>query len=244
MLRSLLGTLAVNPGFDTGKNVATFYMVPTLKGYDEAGTYRFLEAVRQAAATVPGVKRVSYAIRLPAQGNEAGWAASFTIPGKEPPPGRDAFDIRYTMVGPGYFEVLGTRIRSGRGITDTDLPDSAPVAVISETMARRFWPGEDPIGRRIRMGRARPVEREIVGIAEDIRISGLYEPPEMYVYVPFAQNRQGFGLLLVETENDAAAAIAPVKQRIAGVDAKVPVLTASSLAEHVDLLLFDDRRNA
>jgi predicted permease len=244
LLRSLLGTLAVNPGFDTGKNVATFYLVPTLKGYDEAGTYRFLEAVRQAAATVPGVKRVSYAIRLPAQGNEAGWAAKFTIPGKEPPPGKDAFDIRYTMVGPGYFEVLGTRIRNGRGITDTDLPDSAPVAVISETMARRLWPGENPIGRWIRMGRARPVEREIVGIAEDIRISGLYEPPEMYVYVPFAQNRQGFGLLLVETENDAAAAIAPVRQRIAGVDATVPVLTASSLAEHMDLLLFDDRRNA
>jgi len=244
LVRSFFGTLAVNPGFDTRKEIATFYVVPTLKGYTEAGTYRFFESVRQAAATVPGVRRVSYGIRLPAQGNEAGWSAPFVVPGKLPPPGKDAFEIRYTMVGPGYFDVMGTRILIGRGITDVDQPGSAPVAVISDTMARRLWPGENPIGRSIRMGRARPVEREIVGVAEDIRVSGLYEPPEMYVYVPFAQRQQGFGLLLVETENDAASVVAPVKQRIASIDANIPVLTVSSLSEHMDLLLFDDRRNA
>ncbi|HYT67773.1 MAG TPA: ABC transporter permease [Vicinamibacterales bacterium] len=244
LLRSFVATLSVNPGFDTRKNVATFYVVPGLKGYDSSATYRFMEAARRSAATVTGVKRASYGIRLPAQGNEAGWASSFTIPGKEPPPGKDAFEIRYTMVGPEYFEVMGTRILTGRGIEDSDLPDSAPVAIISDTMARRLWPGESPIGRRIRMGRARPVEREIVGVAEDIRISGLYEPPEMYVYVPYAQQRQSFGLLLVETEGDVAGVIAPVKQRIAAIDANVPVLTVSSMANHMDLLLYDDRRNA
>ena len=244
LVRTFVESLAVNPGFDTQKHVATFYMVPGLKGYDRAGTYRFFEASRRAAAAVPGVTRASYGIRLPAQGNEAGWSASFTIPGKEPPPGKDAFDIRYTMVGPGYFEVMGTRILSGRGIAETDLPDSAPVAIVSETMARRLWPGESAIGRRIRMGRERPVDREIVGVAEDIRVSRLYEPPEMYVYVPYAQHQQSFGLLLVETATDPSAVIAPVKRQIAGVDAKVPVLTVSSLANHMDLLLYDDRRNA
>jgi predicted permease len=244
LLRSFVQGLAVDTGFDTRKNVATFYLVPGLKGYDTAGTYRFLEATRQAAATVPGVTRVSYGIRLPAQGNEAGWSAAFTIPGKEPPPGKDAFQIRYTMVGPGYFEVMGTRILSGRGILEDDRPASAPVAVIGETMARQLWPGEDPIGRRIRMGRAKPVDREIVGIAEDIRIGGLYEPPELYVYVPYAQAPQGFGLLLVEAGTDLSSVIAPVKERVAGVDANVPVLSVGSFAEHMNLLLYEDRRNA
>lgn len=244
LLRSFVQSLSVNPGFDTGKNVATFYLVPGLKGYDRAGTYRFLEAARHGAATVPGVKRVSYAIRLPAQGNEAGWSASFTIPGKEPPPGKDAFDIRYTMVGPDYFEVMGTRILSGRGIADTDLPAGVPVAVISESMARRLWPGANPIGERIRMGRTPPIDREIIGVAEDIRIGGLYEPPEMYVYVPYAQDQQSFGLLLVETATDTSAVIAPVRQRIAAVDAKIPVLTVGSVAQHMEQLLYDDRRNA
>jgi predicted permease len=219
-------------------------MVPGLKGYNAAGTYRFLEAARRAAATIPGVRRVSYGIRLPAQGNEAGWAASFTIPGKEPPAGKDAFEIRYTMVGPDYFEVMGTRLLSGRGIRETDDPDSAPVAIISESMARRLWPGESPIGRRIRMERARPVDHEIVGVAEDIRIGGLYEAPEMYVYVPYAQHPQSFGLLLVETQADTAGVVAPVRHQIAALDAKVPVLAVSSFADHMERLVYDDRRNA
>ena len=244
LLRSFVLTLSVNPGFDTRKNVATFYVVPGLEGYNSADTHRFMESARRAAAGVPGVKRASYGIRLPAQGNEAGWSSSFVIPGREPPPGKDAFEIRYTMVGPEYFEVMGTRILSGRGIEERDRPDGAQVAIVSATMARRLWPGESPIGRRIRMGRARPVEREIVGVAEDIRIAGLYEPLEMYVYVPYAQQPQSFGLLLVETEGDVAGVIMPVKQRMAAIDARLPVLKVSSVAHHVDLLLYDDRRNA
>jgi predicted permease len=244
LVRSFSQTLAVNPGFDARKEVVTFYLVPALKGLDRAATYRFLDACRENAASAPGVKAVSYGIRLPAQGNEAGWSAEFTIAGKQPPPGRDMFKIRYTMVGPDYFRVMGTRILQGRGIGVEDKPDGAPVAVISETMARSLWPGESPIGRTIRMGRARPIDREIVGIAEDIRISGLYEPPEMYVYVPYAQSPQGFGLLLVETAGDPAAIITAVKRRLSEVNATIPVLTVSSFSEHMDALLYEDRRNA
>jgi predicted permease len=243
-VRSFAHSLGVDAGFDSRKNVATFYVVPGLKGYDTGATYRFLDESRRAVAALPGVARASYAIRLPAQGNEAGWAASFVIPGKEPPPGRDAFEIRYTMVGPDYFEVMGTRILSGRGIGAEDRPDSAPVAIVSESMARRLWPGESPLGRRIRMGRLRPVDREIVGVAQDIRIGGLYEPHEMYVYVPFAQHAQSFGLLLVETENDAASIASAVRQRLAEIDPELPILTVSSFADHMDRLLFEDRRNA
>ena len=153
----------------------------------------FFDESRRAVGELAGVKRASYAIRLPAQGNEAGWSASFAIPGHEPPPGREAFEICYTMVGPDYFEVMGTRILTGRGIVDSDRPDSAPVAVISESMARRFWSGESPLGRQIRMGRRRPIDREIVGVAEDIRIGGLYEPPRCTSTCRTSQNPQNSG---------------------------------------------------
>jgi hypothetical protein len=111
-------------------------------------------------------------------------------------------------------------------------------------MARRLWPDESPLGRRIRMGRTRPIDREIVGVAEDIRISGLFEAPEMYVYVPYAQHQQGFGLLLVEGRGAAAAVVGSVKQRLREIDPAVPVLAVSSLGEHMDLLLYEERRNA
>jgi hypothetical protein len=84
MVRSFTSTFRW-PGIDTSKRVSTFYLVPGLKGYDQAGTYRFLEA-RMNAMSIGGVTRASYGIRLPAQGNEAGWAAIFNVPGHEPPP--------------------------------------------------------------------------------------------------------------------------------------------------------------
>jgi predicted permease len=218
--------------------------VPGLKGFDPAGTHRFLEAARANITSIAGVNRVSYGIRLPAQGNEAGWAAIFNIPGYEAPDGQPGFELRYTMVGPDYFEVMGTRILRGRGITAADAPGTTPVAVISQAMARRFWPGEDPLGHQMLMGRSKPVDREIVGIAEDIRIGGLYEPPESYVYVPYAQHRQTFGLLLVESKMDPAALTAAVRQQVARVDANVPILTVSSFDQHLHLILYEDRRNA
>jgi putative ABC transport system permease protein len=244
LVRSLTQSLALDPGFDASKPVATFYMVPALKGHDLAGTYRYFEAARERTAALPDVARASYGIRLPAQANEAGWSAAFSVPGHEPPTGRDAFEFRYTMVGPDYFAVMGTPILGGRGILDTDRPDSVPIAVVSQSMARRFWPDGDPLGQRIRMGRTRPVDLEIVGVAADIRIGGLYEAPEPFVYVPFAQRQQGFGLLLVETARDTATVTSAVKRVLTEIDSSIPVLAVNSFAGHMDVVLYEERRNA
>jgi putative ABC transport system permease protein len=94
------------------------------------------------------------------------------------------------------------------------------------------------------MGEARPLDREIVGIAEDIRIAGLYEEPEMYVYVPYAQDAQSFGLLLVETHDRPSSIVSAVRRRIGELDAGLPILSVSSVGEHMGQLLFEDRRNA
>ena len=244
LVRSFAQSLSIAPGFDTRKQVATFYLVPGLKGYNRDRTYRFFDEARREVSALPGVKRASYGIRLPAQGNEAGWSTAVVIPGVDPPPGKPAFEIRYTMVGPDYFEVMGTRMVRGRGFNDGDRPETAPVAVISESLARRFWPGRSPLGRSIQMGGRQLVEREIVGVAEDIRIGGLYESPEMYVYVPYAQDAQSFGLLLVEAKEDSATVVGSVKRKIAAIDPALPVLNVSSVASHMQLLLYEDRRNA
>ena len=244
LVRSFASSLEIRPGFDARKNVATFYLVPGIRGYDQTQTWRFLEDARRMATALSGVKRASYGIRLPAQANESGWAADFTIPGKEPSPGESYFRIKYTMVGPGYFEAMGTRILKGRGLLEKDAPDSPGVAVISATMAERMWPGEDPIGKTIVMGRKEPKPREIVGIAEDIKIAGLYEPPDMYVYVPFAQNPQGFGLLLVETDGSIDNIITPVKNGLAQIDKSLPILDIGSFDRHLNVVLFAERRDA
>jgi predicted permease len=234
----------LNPGFDTHKNVSTFYIVPGLSGYNTDATYRFFETARQNVASIPGVRRTSFAIRLPAQSNESGWAADFTIPGKQPPAGELFFHIKYTMVGPQYFETMGTRIIQGRGIDDTDLPNSTGVAVINETMARNLWPQESAIGQSILVGRENPKPRTIIGIAEDNRIASLYEDQQMYVYVPYSQDRQLFGLFLVETEPNAPSITSVVRSRIRQIDSRLRILDTNSVAEHMHLVLFDERRDA
>jgi putative ABC transport system permease protein len=244
LVKSLANSLRINPGFDPHKNVATFYIVPGLRHYDAPGTYRFFERARQATRSLPGVTRTSYGIRLPAQLNESGWAADFTIPGHQPPQGQDYFRIKYTMVGPNYFELMGTRILSGRGIADTDLPEGLPVAVINDAMARRMWPGENPIGKTIVMGKQDPVWREVIGVAENNKIAGLYEDQEMYVYVPYAQDQQSFGLLLVEVAGDPTSVFGSVKSVIAGIDSNLPVLDTGTFSGHMEMILYEERRDA
>ena len=240
--RSLFYSASLRPGFDSGKEVATLYVV-TPSTYTNEDTYRFLEEARASLSGLPSVRRVSYGIRLPAQGNEAGWSSEFVVPGKEPPPGEEAFRIRYTMVGPEYFEVMGTRILAGRGFRAADAPKSELVAVVSETMAARLFSGEEPLGRTILMGKAR-VPRRIVGVAEDIRISDLYEEPEMYVYVPFAQDPQGFGLVLLETAGEAEAILNAAKAEMARLAPEFPVLMTGSFDLHMREILYEERRDA
>jgi len=148
------------------------------------------------------------------------------------------------MVGPNYFDVMGTRILRGRGIMETDAPNSAGIAVVNEYMAERFWPNEDPIGKVIVMGRQRPAPRTIVGVAENNKVADLYEEDQIDVYVPFAQDRQSFGLLLVESETDTQAVVALVRQKLAEIDRTLPLLNSGSFASHLNLILFEQRRDA
>lgn len=242
--RSLSHSAGIDAGFDPERNVATFYMVPALRGYDAAASHRFFEDARQSALNLPGVRHASYAIRLPAQANEAGWASDFFVPGVTPPSGEDAFRIRYDIVGPDYFETLGARILKGRGLRDVDSALSTQVAVVNRTFAERMWPGEDPIGKRVVMGRKSRIEREVVGVAENGRIANLTEAPEPYVFVPFAQMPQGFALLLVETSGPPESIFSAVRNRISQMDASMAVLETSSLAEHRASILFEQSRDA
>jgi predicted permease len=241
LVRSLTNSRNIRPGFDTRKNLATFYIVPGLRGYNNEATYRFFEEALEKTKALGLVKNTSYCVRMPAWGNESGWASDFTIPGKEPPPGEEFFRIKYTMVGPDYFDVIGTRLLRGRGFDERDQPNSQPVVVITETMARSLWPGENPLGKSILMGRTQPVEREIVGVAEDLRIASLYENPEMYVYVPFSQQQTGFALLLAEVEADPELLFSIVRQQVAEIDPSLPVLSTSSMQAHMDRVLSDER---
>lgn len=238
--RSLLYSSQLRPGFDARKQMVSFFVVPGFYGYRDERLSAFYEEFRRRLQALPGVKQATYAARVPL--GETGGARSqeAVIPGYELPPGTDRLRIRYTMVGPDYFNTFGTRLRRGRPVDERDTSNSPRVAVINQTMAQRFWPGEDPIGRSFLMGRDR-TEVSIVGVAEDSKIRRLHEAPEPYLFVPFAQFPESEATYALETAGDPLAVLAAVKTELRGLDKAISIIGIETLSELMDRVLYDER---
>ena len=119
-----------------------------------------------------------------------------------------------SSVGPGYFETLGIPILRGRALTAADRADSRPVAVVNQTLAERFWPGESPLGKRI------PDSQEvveIVGVARDVKYNTLGEERRLYIYLPIAQEYTAAVTLHVRTRGAAEAALAALRRQMRAV---------------------------
>ena len=159
---------------------------PQLAGYRSDGLPPLYRRVRDAIEAVPGVSGVALCLFSPPGG---GWVSSVWIDGRPAPGSRDARASSWNRVTAGYFDVVGTHIVKGRGISELDTPSSPKVAVVSEAFARQFFGGEDPIGRHFGRTSRSSREFEIVGVAEDARyFSGSIGRPAAPIYfLPEAQ---------------------------------------------------------
>ena len=183
-LRSWQQMLAVDPGLRPGSDVDPVrHDAGHAIDSDDAvqRTRRLLERFR----ALPGVEAVGLVWPLPLEFSSS--FTDFTIDGRVPPPGREAFRAERATVDGGFFDAAGMAIVAGRTFNDGDRRDSQPVAVISQAMARRYWPDGDALGRILR--RPDPAEPDlvIVGVASDINVRSLGEAPRDVVYEPYTQ---------------------------------------------------------
>jgi predicted permease len=182
---------------------------------------------------VPGVERASLAVGTPF-GNR--FTVNLRVPGVETLPSLGSGGPSVSAVAPDYFATVGTRILRGRAFGPEDRAGSEPVAIISDTMARAIWPGQDPIGQCIIAGdSAAPPCARIVGIAEDTRLSALVEPPVMHYYVPFGQE-QGFGgtILLVRSSGDRQTVGADIRRALVGLDSTIRFVRVTTIQDAID----------
>jgi predicted permease len=178
----------------------------------EAERASYPRRLQEALRALPGVEVVSFG-RPPLSISEDGMAVKVLAPGDDPKPK----DILCNMVEPDYFRTLGIRRLSGRDFQEQDDRSGPRVVIISEAMAKRFWPGQNPVGQRIRMGFAELVPRKIVGVAGDVPIhagSGLGGQPEPLVYFPLHQEDRGSIWLLVRTSGNPADMAGLVRREI------------------------------
>jgi predicted permease len=240
--RSLAKSEHAELGFNPA-NVLTMMMDPGEIGYSDPRARDFFKEVVERVRAVPGVRQATVSQITP-MGLISNGGDTVTIQGYQPPAGEGAPFIGYNLIGTDYFPTLGIGMAEGRSFTNGDDENHLYVAIVSEAMAKKYWPNEDAIGRRFTMLSDSSHPLQIVGVAKDARYSGFSGPIPPFFYVPFAQHYAGNSLetLEVRTAGDPAG-MAPVLERvIAGMTPNLPVFEVKTLHQALyspnGLLLF------
>lgn len=233
MINSFIQLLRTGPGFDF-KSVLTLTIPLDSKKYPQAQRARvFFQQAMSRVANIPGVEAIGTISQLPLSG--AIYAGGFTIEGAPtPPPNTDTVADR-RLVSPDYFKAMGIPMLKGRAFTDKDNDKSPGVAIISESMVRRFIPDGDPIGRRIKLGGAssnRPW-LSIVGVVGDIKDSSIAGQPTPHIYAPYTQQQSTSMTLVVRTSADAAGLLPAVRREIWSLDRGQPITNVKTMSQYV-----------
>jgi predicted permease len=219
MIRSLARLQSVNCGFDPA-GVTIFRMAA---GRD------FINQLRERIVALPGVEMASLSMTAPLSNvNYVG--AVMNIQGRPKPEDATGSAVQIYPVSPEYFPTYRIQIKRGRGLTGDDRAGSKLVAVISETAASKFWPGENPVGKLFNF-RFREQWTEIVGVVADVKTNQLEAPASAHVYIPLTQIDDTPRVLSVRGTIEKAALTASVKREISALDRNIPLTTIKTMDE-------------
>ena len=237
LMRSFVTLLRVDPGFAIDRVVAIQafiwdrYEKPEQR---EAYTKETLERIE----ALPGVEAAGVTNAIPLLESGAQTSLPFVVERRPEPPAGQEPVAQFTIASPNYFSALGARLISGRVFNQFDTKDSPRVTVINETMARRNWPGEDPIGKKFTLKRgargAAKGTHEVVGVVTDQRQDGLEKAPKQEFFIPYSQGPTGSLIFLVRTSGDAHALIGQLKSAIWETNKTQPFYAVTTMDQLVD----------
>src|SRR5262245_3606874 len=219
VMRGFERTAAGDPGFRI-RGLFTAALDPTVLRYSLERSRDFYRKLVLAARELPGVKSAALTTAIP-----WGDQDSFNVvpEGYVVPEGTTTLSTFGAVVDEHYFDTFGVAIVKGRGFAETDRESAQRVAVVNEAAARKYWPGQDAIGKRLRLERADGPWAEVVGVARTHKYLWSGEPPIDYVYLPAAQTERRQMTLLVECEGDARGLAAPLRELVRSLDPDMPV---------------------
>jgi putative ABC transport system permease protein len=226
MLRTLQHLTRVNPGFNA-ENLLTLRFTLPSKTYDIERRLAFFRDCRARLEALPGVRSASFVMSLPIE--ESQWNSPFMVADK-PEPRLGAFPFAsFTPISANYFATMDIPLRAGRAFSETEMNDMPAVTVINESLARQLWPGENPIGKRVRQGAAdsQAVWREVVGVVADVKQNGLEQDAPLQVYLPLALRNSSSVGLIVRTEGEPLAFTKTVEQTIRSLNKDLPLRSRS-----------------
>jgi predicted permease len=190
---------------------------------------------------IPGVEAAGLTTRPPFSVNYNRW--EIWIAGLHQPGGHGSI-VDVTNVSPEYFSVMDVPIVSGRSFTDDDRPDTPRVAIINETMARRFWPNQNAVGQTFRSRGSEGPEFRIVGIAADHKVTTVGEPPTPFLHIARKQQPNAYSALIARTRGDAAALLRDMRREIHAVEPTLAFVENQTMEDEVSMTLFPVRASA
>jgi len=211
---------------------------PRWAGYQGAAEQNLARRVFDATNSAPGVRAASFAECAMFMG--CGSDNGISLPGVTPPPGK-RMNFRYDTVGPRYFETMGIPLVMGREFTPQDDSNAPKVAVISESFARRFFPDQNPLGKRFGVGKSRNFDIEIVGVVKDVKLDSVKDAPRATFFLPFLQRDAGLRTLEIRTAGDPLAAAALIRERVRAIDKNIRVALVASMEQRIDASIARER---
>jgi predicted permease len=214
LAQSLGRLLAVEKGFESERVVSAYLNLPGGRYPEAHQQIAFFRELRERLEALPGVRSAALVNNPPLTGGPSG---GFAIEGRTFPPEGSPFAWK-RIVSPDYFATLGIPIVAGRAIDERDVAGAAPVLVVNQAFARRYFPGENPLGKRVDFSWETTGFQEIVGVAKDAREQALDRPAEPILYIPLAQRAETGMYLLVRTVGATAGIIPQVRKAVAALD--------------------------
>jgi predicted permease len=235
-VRSLRNAVTYDPGFDAEKLLLATLEIRGQQLSKEEGA-RLYQQLQERVVGLPGVGGVTFTRVVPLGGG--GQRRNIYIEGYEPRPGEDN-ELNTNVVGHGFFGTMGIPIVEGRDFWAQDTEKSPGVVLVNEELARRYFPGQSAVGKRLRTDSEGPF-LEIVGVARTAKYRNLREHPLPFVYIPLAQEYQRGMTLLVRTDGDPLALAPAVNAAMREINKNLPLFNVKTMASHVSAALSADR---
>jgi putative ABC transport system permease protein len=217
MLRTLQQLTRVDPGFDAANLLTLRFQLPN-NIYDNERRLAFFRECRTRLEAQPGVRSASFVMSLPLQG--ASWNLPFMVADQPVPPADGFPHAAFIPISANFFATMGIPLRAGRAFSEADMNDTPAVTVINESLARRLWPGQNAIGKRLRQGGAesQAAWHEVIGVVGDVKLNGLEQEAPLQAYLPLALHNSGTVKLVVRTDAEPLALSKTVEQTIHSLD--------------------------
>tara|TARA_B100001964_G_C14183062_1_gene577207 strand:- start:368 stop:1531 length:1164 start_codon:yes stop_codon:yes gene_type:complete len=228
MIRSFNRLIQVSPGFEPNNVIAAQIYLPQTKYQERHEVATFFERVIDRLRAVPGVRSASAASALPMHPVGTEFALPFTVDGRPEPANGEEPQSDVRIATPGYFSTMQVPLLSGRLFDERDLAEAPHVAIINETMATRYFPDEDPLGKVLVNPHGRS---EVVGVVGDLKHYGLDSEPRPEIFLPFRQTTLNGMALVLRTETDPLQFASTIRREVWAVDPGQPIYDLSTMRQ-------------